>query len=211
MANYVFDDALRARMSGNLHGFTRLNEDRSHLRAAAVAIVVTSHPERDEAVFLITVRSSQLRRHAGQYALPGGRVDTGETLQAAAFRETREELGLDLSDRDLLGRLDDMPTRSGFSISPFIFWCPPTQPLRPDPTEVERVIHIPLSDLDSPEIPTMEPQEDMEEPAMCAPIATLGHQVYAPTAAMLYQFREVALHGRETRVHHFEQPKFAWR
>ncbi len=210
MNSYAFDTSLKSRILTNLQTFELLDVDSSQLRSAAVAIVVTPHPDTQEAAFLITLRSSKLKRHSGQYALPGGRLDEGETLKDAALRETREELGLDLTKSDVLGRLDDMPTRSGFAITPFVLWRPPGHTLRPDPSEVETVFHVPLSELDSAEIPQLEREDGVEALVMSAPLATLGHQVYAPTAAMLYQFREVGLHGRGTRVSHYEQPRFAW-
>ncbi len=211
MVPYDFDDSLKARLQQNVADFVLADADHSALRPAAVAMIVTPHPHTGEATFLITLRASKLRRHSGQYALPGGRLDEGETLQQTALRETKEELGLTLSEADVLGRLDDMPTRSGFVIAPYVLWDSRQSNLRPEHREVERVFHIPLSDLDSPKIPTFESDEALETPAMCAPLATLGHQIYAPTAGILYQFQEVAIYGRPTRVAHFEQPAFAWK
>lgn len=96
-------------------------------------------------------------------------------------------------------------------ITPIVAWGGPAHDLQPDPVEVARVHRIPFVDLDSPRIPHLDDQGDGQHPVLSAPIATLGSQVYAPTAAVLYQFREVALHGRPTRVAHFDQPRFAWK
>ena len=111
----------------------------------------------------------------------------------------------------MLGALDDYKTRSGFRIRPFVIWGGSLANMRPDPIEVAVVFQVPLGDLDSPEIPRLTPSEDPNRPVLGAPIAVTGHVVHAPTAALIYQFREVAMHGRATRVAHFEQPEFAWK
>jgi 8-oxo-dGTP pyrophosphatase MutT (NUDIX family) len=138
-------------------------------------------------------------------------MDAGETPEEAALRELEEELGVSLPGESVIGRLDDFPTRSGFRITPVVIWGGCDLSLRPDPHEVEEVFRIPFIELDSPEIPQFYPAPGQEEPVFSAPLATLGHPVYAPTAAMLYQFREVVLRGTPTRVAHYEQPRFAWR
>ncbi len=208
---YTFSPELRERLLRNLARFDLLPLTREGLRMAAVTVVVTAHPEADQACILLTRRPSGLRRHAGQFALPGGRLDDGESHAEAALRELQEELGLSLGQSAILGRLDDYPTRSGFAITPFVVWAEPPLDVRPDPEEVARVFHIPFLDLDSPEIPLLEDQADHEHPVLSAPLASIGNRVFAPTAAMLYQFREVAMNGRPTRVAHFDQPAFAWR
>ena len=70
---------------------------------------------------------------------------------------------------------------------------------------------MPLSDLDRPEVPHVERIPESDRPVLSIPFVSLGQQVFAPTAAMIFQFREVALHGRDTRVADYEQPLFAWR
>lgn len=216
--SYRFGDALRARIAANLAAFDRRAISDEKLRRAAVVVVVAElGPETapgvaaDEGCLLLTKRPAGLRRHANQYALPGGRLDEGETPRQAALRELHEELGLDLPPEAIVGVLDDYPTRSGFAITPIVAWGGMAHDLRPDPVEVAIVHRIPLVDLDSPRIPHLDEQGDGKHPVLSAPLDTLGHQVYAPTAAVLYQFREVALHGRPTRVAHFDQPRFAWK
>lgn len=184
--------------------------DDAGLKRAAVAIVVVENRDDGGACILLTRRAGELRRHGGQYALPGGRVDAGETAAEAALRELQEELNLAITPENVLGRLDHYPTRSGFRIAPIVVWCDDTAALAPDPAEVQTVFWIPLADLDSPQIPRLEAAHGDGHPVLSAPLATVGHPVYAPTAALLYQFREVALHGRATRVAHFDQPRFAW-
>jgi len=209
MTDLSFQDGLRARIEGNLATFDRRPIDDAALRHAAVAIVIVDGAG-GQAALLLTTRPAGLKRHGGQYALPGGKLDEGETAETAALRELEEELGLTLDGGRIIGKLDDYPTRSGFRVTPVVVWGGDAGAIRPDPDEVDQVYHIPLADLMSPDIPHLEPGPD-DHPILSAPLATLGHQVFAPTAAMLYQFREVALMGRETRVAHYDQPAFAWK
>lgn len=214
--SYPYGSAIRDRIAANLSGFERQAVDDAKLRRAAVVIVVAEtvaegNAHAGQACVLLTKRPETLRRHAGQFALPGGRIDGGETAAEAALRELAEELRVSLEPSAILGALDDFPTRSGFAITPFVAWGGPVAEIDPDPVEVARVFRIPFSDLDSPRIPHLTPGEAGRPPVMSAPLATTGGHVYAPTAAMLYQFREVAMHGRPTRVAHFDQPRFAWK
>ena len=176
-----------------------------------MAIVLARAPETGVPSVVLTRRPATMNRHAGQYALPGGRVDAGEGATQAALREVREEIGLSLRDEDILGRLDDFQTRSGFRIEPFVLWCEDVANLTPDPGEVEAVFFIPFDELNASDIPTLHALEAGESPVLSAYVPTLGHHIYAPTAAMLYQFREVGLRGEATRVAHFEQPSFTWK
>lgn len=207
---YRISAALRGLLTRNLGGLEVRRVDGPALRQAAVSLVVAGD-DRGMASVLLTRRPEGLRRHGGQYALPGGRVDLGETAEQAALRELLEELGLDPGPDAILGALDDFPTRSGFRIRPFVLWGGAAPELRPDPNEVAAVFRIPLAELCRPEIPHLDYGEGGDHPVLSAPLTTLGHHVYAPTAAILYQFREVALLGRATRVAHYDQPRFAWK
>jgi 8-oxo-dGTP pyrophosphatase MutT (NUDIX family) len=133
--------------------------------------------------------------------LPGGRLEAGETVEDAALREIAEEIGLVLLPDALLGRLDDFPTRSGHLITPLVLWADAAQ-LTANPDEVEAAYTVPLDDLDRPGNPRWQP---------LLHFALADSTVYAPTAAILYQFREQAVHGRAVRVADVEQPRFAWR
>jgi 8-oxo-dGTP pyrophosphatase MutT (NUDIX family) len=208
--SYSLNDALRETMAARMTGFERHAITDPALRHAAVAIIVAAGEDPTEAAVLLTRRPKHLNRHAGQYALPGGRMDPGETTEAAALRETAEELGLILDPSTILGRLDDYATRSGFCITPVVIWGGADLTLNPDPNEVARVHRVPLRELDAPEVPDFEPPFDGSPPIFGVPLASLGHSLHAPTAALLYQFREVALRGLATRVAHLEQPRFAW-
>ena len=208
---FPFGPALRERIVTNLAEFERTSVEDQALRQAGVVIVVVRNLADEGAAVLLTKRPTNMRRHAGQFALPGGRLEPGETPTEAAIRELAEEMRMIVDPSDILGRLDDFPTRSGFRITPVVVWGGEAREIDPDPVEVAKVFRIPLTELDSPAIPHLTKTIDGKPPVMSAPLPTTGGQVFAPTAAMLYQFREVALHGRPTRVAHFDQPKFAWR
>ncbi len=208
---YPYDTALRDRMTVNLAGFTvDTIEDPALLHAAVCLVVVDSDVDAGASV-LLTLRPEKIKRHSNQFALPGGLIDDGETEDQAALRELHEELGLDLDRAAIIGRLDDYPTRSGYRISPIVLWGGDIGDLVPDPNEVAGVFRIPIAELDSPDIPILNQMPGAEHPVLSAHIPTVGGRVYAPTAAILYQFREVAVRGTGTRVAHFDQPAFAWR
>jgi 8-oxo-dGTP pyrophosphatase MutT (NUDIX family) len=198
---------LREKLASNLTDLDLDIVQEDALTPAAVAIAVTED-ETGAPAFILTRRSGRLRRHARQWALPGGRQDPGETLLEAALREMDEEVGLLLGPDTLLGRLDDYPTRSGYCISPFVFWAGPAPNLTPNPDEVHALYRIPLEELNRPESPDMISIPESDRPVIR--MAIMDDMVHAPTAAILYQFREVAMHGRMVRVDHYEQPVFAW-
>jgi 8-oxo-dGTP pyrophosphatase MutT (NUDIX family) len=208
---YTYGPELRTRLAANLAGLERAPIEDPALRQAGVVIVVVKCQATDEAAVLLTKRPASLRRHANQYALPGGRLDAGETVVEAALRELHEELRLDLTPDTILGLLDDYPTRSGFRITPVVVWGGAAPVIEPDPVEVAFVLRIPFRELDDPRVPRLRPTEEGKPPVLSAPLPTMGSEVYAPTAAMLYQFREVAIRGLSTRVAHFDQPRFAWK
>ena len=202
------DGALLERARANLASFERLALPDDGRRRAAVAQVLL--PDADgRPCFLITRRAATLRKHGGQWALPGGRVDPGETAERAALRELQEEVGLTLDERTVLGVLDDYGTRSGFIITPVVVWAEPDHELVPNPAEVAKIFHVPLADLEGPGVPRFISIPESDRLVIQLPL--LGTLIHAPTAAVLYQMREVVVHGRPTRVDHFEQPVWAWR
>ena len=158
---------------------------------------------------LLTRRAASLRAHAGQWALPGGRVDEGESPLDAALRELREEVGLALAPSDLLGALDDYPTRSGYVISPFVFWGGDDPAIVAHPGEVRSVHRVSLRELCRPDSPRFVSIPESDRPVVQLPVG--GDLIHAPTGAVLLQFRRVALEGVTERVAGYEQPVFAWR
>jgi 8-oxo-dGTP pyrophosphatase MutT (NUDIX family) len=206
----AFDATLRARVEANLARFDRHARPDPALKHAAVAATLVGDAA-GEACFLITRRASGMRNHPGQWALPGGRMDAGETANDAALRELGEELGLALELGAVLGQLDDFVTRSGYVITPVVCWGGDARALLPNPDEVAEVHVVPVRELENPDIPSLRAIPESDRPVLSLPMPVLGTSIHAPTAAVLYQLREVALHGRNTRVAHYEQPVFAWR
>jgi mutator protein MutT len=158
---------------------------------------------------LLTRRAGGLRSHAGQWALPGGRMDEGETPEQAALRELREEIGLRPGPGAVLGRLDDYATRSGYLITPVVVWLDAAHDLQLNPQEVHSVHRIPVSELTRDDAPILNLVQTTQRQVLRMPVGQ--RWIAAPTAAFLLQFREVCLLGRPTRVAHFDQPAFAWR
>lgn len=202
-----FDAALLAQTRANLGAFERRPIPLDGRRPAAVAVVLLPDAE-GRACFLLTRRAAMLRTHAQQWALPGGRIDDGERPERAALRELAEEVGLALGEESVLGLLDDYPTRSGFVITPVVVWGAQAGELAPNPSEVASVHRVRLADLDQPGIPRLIAIPESDRPVIQIPL--LSTLVHAPTAAVVYQLREVVIHGRPTRVAHFEQPVWAW-
>ena len=206
-----FDDALRDELLRGLQGFVREAPavgEGGVLKRAAVAITLVESDTDGDAAFVLTRRTSRLRNHAGQWALPGGRLDAGETPQQAALRELHEEVGLPLGHESVLGVLDDYVTRSGYLITPVVVWAGVGSTLVPNPDEVAQAYRIDLSQILDPASVDFVEIPESDRPVVR--IAINGDRIHAPTAAVLYQFRELA-HGRHTRVHHLEQPVFAWK
>ena len=204
----LLDGALLDRARANLGAFDRVALPDDGRRRAAVAEVLLADAE-GRACFLITRRAATLRNHTGQWALPGGRIDAGETAEDAALRELREEVGLTLDAAAVLGLLDDYGTRSGYIITPVVVWGGDVGTLVPNPAEVAKIFRVPLDDLEGPDVPRLVSIPESDRPVIQLPL--LGTLIHAPTAAVVYQMREVVVHGRPTRVNHFEQPVWAWR
>jgi len=194
---------IRQTVAENLRRFERRSSTLSQT-PAAVAIVIML--ERDVPVVPIFQRPASMSMHASQMAIPGGRLHEGEDVEACALRELGEELGLTLQEGDVLGMLDDFDTRSGFTITPVVVWSgadPKT--LRPSADEVARLFLVTAAQLRSAvEATSLLPPERFS-------LRLPEVEVFAPTAAMLYQFSEVALDGRSCRVADFHQPSWTHR
>ena len=218
----ICNDDLRTRISENLQAFEPVVADVDDAHHAAVAITVTDvgfgaelaglpayEDWQNLAGLILTRRSAQLRKHAGQWAFPGGRLDPGETPVVTALREMHEEVAIDLAADAVLGRLDDFVTRSGFVMTPIVVWGGPGLQARANPDEVASIHRIPLTEFLREDAPRLEPMAESDHPILRMPVGR--DHIAAPTAALIYQFREVCLLGLSTRVAHFEQPRFAWR
>ncbi|MCR9277356.1 MAG: CoA pyrophosphatase [Pseudomonadaceae bacterium] len=215
-------EAMRSAMTDALSRFDYRHAGEVDLKKAAVALTIvdaghgadidglpiTSQPS-DAPALVLTRRAATLRAHAGQWALPGGRLDAGETIEQAALRELHEEVGVELGAESVLGRLDDFVTRSGFVMSPVVVWGGPIARMQANPEEVASIHRIPLSELDRSDAPLLSEAAEGEHPVLRMPVGS--DSIAAPTAAILYQFREVILRGLSTRVAHYEQPDFAWK
>lgn len=191
----------RSAIEGNLRAFERMASPHPQ-RAAAVALVLLENA--GEPCVPIFQRPTNMSRHPGQMAIPGGRVHDGESIAQCAMRELHEELGLAVGAEDELGRLDDFDTRSGFTITPVVFWSPAiASDLQPSASEVKLLF-----------LPSTAELLDAAGRAGTGDAFSLrlpGVEVFAPTAAMLYQFVEVALRGHTVRVADFHQPPWTHR
>ena len=196
----------RDSLLANLAGFQRIATPDPELKAASVALCVMITGGVPN--LLITRRAPRLRAHAGQWALPGGRRDPGETIEDAARRELVEETGLARPAGEVLGVLDDYVTRSGYVMTPVVVWGGESNgAFAGAESEVATVHEIPIAELDVE--PRLISIPESDRPVIQLPL--LGRYVHAPTAAIVYQFCQVAVRGLSTRVAHFEQPVFAWK
>jgi len=205
-----FDHATRRNIAARCAAFVRLPESEPvpALKRAAVAVALTETEAAGGTALLLTLRASGLRAHSNQWALPGGRCDEGETPAQAALRELHEELGLELGAGDVLGLLDDYPTRSGYLITPVVLWAGTGAALSPNPDEVASVHRIALDNIE--DVDAFSFTTIPESTRRVIRFRHAGQFIHAPTAALIYQFREV-LAGRDTRVAELEQPVFAWK
>ncbi len=207
--SHLFGEAFHSRLRAACAGFPREALDAPELKRAAVALaLVDADDGSGETAFLLTRRASALRTHAGQWALPGGRCDPGETPEQTAQRELLEELGVAAADEEVLGVLDDYGTRSGYAITPVVLWLRQSVVPVPNPLEVASVHRVRLD-----RVCRTDAVAFLDIPESSRPVVRLSigdNHIHAPTAALVYQLAELVL-GRITRVADLEQPLFAWR
>lgn len=208
LKTFSFTPQTRDRICSNVQRFPDRRQDEADLRRAAVTLTIFKHEE--EAAIIMTRRSSKLRDHGGQWALPGGRIDPGENAVQAALRELHEEINLSLDESHVVGTLDDYLTRSGYIITPVVIWSDAQfSELEPNLDEVDSIHAFTFRELSRVDSPYLESIPQSDRPVLSMHFG--DDRIFAPTGALLYQFYEVAIHGRATRVLHFEQPVFAWK
>lgn len=206
--SFRYTDELRQAISSNVDKFNDQRQSTADLRVAAVAVTIFEHD--GDAAIIVTKRSPRLKEHSGQWAMPGGRVDSGENVVEAALRELHEEVNLELTPDHVLGTLDDYVTRSGYVITPVVVWADiDDRHLHPNPDEVASIHPFTFQELTREDSPNLESIPESEK--LVLSMNYLDDVIYSPTAAMLYQFREVGIHGKPTRVLDYDQPVFAWR
>lgn len=220
MAHIFIGDELKEQIVENFSRFETINVSAGGNKLAAVAVALVNAGKGNElyglidvpaesAAVILTRRASGLKNHAGQWAFPGGRLDDGESPEEAALRELKEEVGLEVTADHVVGRLDDFTTRSGFHITPVVVWAGNVSNLVANEGEVAAIHRIPCAELYREDAPLLEDVTGSDRQVLYMPVGNTC--IATPTAAILYQFREVALSGKTVRVAHFEQPYFAWR
>jgi 8-oxo-dGTP pyrophosphatase MutT (NUDIX family) len=195
--------SLAATIKGHLAAFERHVADDPALRRAAVAVTVL---DSERAPRVLIAKRVARGLNAGQWALPGGKLDPGEDATAAALRELGEEAGLELGHGAVAGLLDDVVTDSGFCITPVVVLAPAgARPVR-NVAEIASLHPIGLERLLAEHVPRWAETPD-GRPLLQMP---LRHDmvIHAPTGAILLQFREVALRGRALRVADLAQPEW---
>ncbi|MDI3209316.1 CoA pyrophosphatase [Pseudarthrobacter sp. AL07] len=181
-------------------------EDQPGVRRAAVAITVYA---KSGSLHVLIIKRAARGSNAGQWALPGGRMDPGEDLVDTALRELHEETGIMASRTDVVGVLDDFPASRGIVITPVIVLLDEPQRPRRHPAEVASLHPLPLEALTADGVPRWHPRPD-GGPILQMPLRR-GMVIHAPTGAILWQFAEVVLRGRELRVSELAEPAFTAR
>ncbi|MCH9735243.1 MAG: CoA pyrophosphatase [Actinomycetia bacterium] len=235
----AYDGTLREKVQGNLARHQRREVTDPKKRQAAVAVVLLDSELGEDrvdpapvddwiagrqlsetldgrmvdvsggAAFLLCRRTSRLSSHPAQWALPGGRLDPGETVVDAALRELHEEVGVELPDSSVMGMLDDYPTRSGYIITPVVIWGGGRLEPRPAPEEVLAVYRVGVHHLLREDSPRFVSIPESPRPVVQIPLG--NDLIYAPTGAVLLQLRWLGLEGRHDPVDGLEQPVFAWK
>ena len=207
--DFPYTEDIRRRFTGHLNTFERRAHSGGGLKHAAVSMTLVDDGTGQTA-FILTRRAPRLSSHAGQKALPGGRVDPGETPKQAGLRELAEEINLHLKEDAVMGLLDDYPTRSGYVITPMVVWAGTDVEFFPNSDEVAEIMLIRLTDLIRPDSPEFETIPESNRPVLKVRFG--DDNAHAPTAAVIHQFYEIVMRGRKNiRVDHMEQALFAWK
>jgi 8-oxo-dGTP pyrophosphatase MutT (NUDIX family) len=157
--------------------------------AAAVLVPIVAHAQ--EPSVLLTLRSARLNSHPGQVSFPGGRMEDGETPEAAALREAAEEVGLDPRLPELIGRLPEHVTGTGFHVTPVVALVPPPLVLTPDPAEVAETFELPLATVLDPAAPERRSGEFRGRKRQFWVWPHEKHYIWGATAAILVNLARV--------------------
>ena len=167
-----------------------------NLREAAVLVPVVDRAEG--ATIIFTKRTAHLAAHGGQISFPGGHIEAEDAdPEAAALRETEEEIGLARSHVELIGRLDTYITRTGFRVIPVVGLVRPPFTLTPDPEEVASVFEVPLALILDPRLPLRESRMVFGAARSFYVFPYQDHSIWGATAGMLVNLRNVLGVGPE--------------
>jgi mutator protein MutT len=185
----MFDDAALARLRGILATRPAIEIDAPQHRRACVLVPLIRND--DGWSILFTKRSENLAAHSGQIAFPGGSVETGETLEQAAVREAEEEVGIPPSSVELIGRLDDVITHSGFLVAPFVGVVHEPFAYVIQEAEVVEVFQVPVAALLDPANPEVRyvPFRNKKYPAYFYHHGP--HEIWGLTGRMLKAFLDL--------------------
>ncbi len=164
------------------------------LREAAVLVALVDRPGGLCVIF--TRRTAHLASHAGQVSFPGGHTEAeDDSAEAAALRETEEEIGLHRRHIDIIGRLDTYITRTGFRVTPVVALVAPPFEIRPDPDEVAEVFEVPLSAILAPDMPLRESRQLFGVDRFFYVFPWRGNSIWGATAGMLVNLRNALGEG----------------
>lgn len=187
IAERIADPVALARAKPGLDGHA-VGLDPDRVIPAAVLVPIVLHREP---TVLLTLRAARLSSHAGQVSFPGGRIEAGETPEAAAVREAAEEVGLDPRLPEILGRLPDHLTGTGFRVTPVVALLTPPLALTPAPEEVADAFELPLSVVLDPVAPRRESAEWKGRTREYWVWPHDRHRVWGATAAILVNLAKV--------------------
>jgi 8-oxo-dGTP pyrophosphatase MutT (NUDIX family) len=158
------------------------------------AVLVPLVHRDDDIMVLLTLRTDHLKAHAGQVSFPGGRVEKSDAShEAAALRETQEEIGVPQDRIDLIGQLDTYMTRTGYEVTPVVGFVNPPFNVIPDPFEVADVFEVPLSFLIDPDNHQRMTREDKGAKRQFYAMQYGKHYIWGATAGMLVNLSELLI------------------